>query len=127
MAQNFRSKVTLLYCVEYIPPLVEMPVGGDFSAYLYRAIEEAPDRAREKFEELRQEDLQGVDMELHVAKGTPFKEILSHASDEEADLIVMATHGWTGLKHFLLGSITEKIIHKAPCSVLTIRSPDEGS
>jgi nucleotide-binding universal stress UspA family protein len=56
-----------------------------------------------------------------VVLGVPFVEIIRYARDKQIDLIVMPTHGRTGLVHMLLGSVAEKVIRKAPCPVLTIR------
>jgi nucleotide-binding universal stress UspA family protein len=52
-----------------------------------------------------------------------FREIIAAAREEEADLIVMGTHGRTGLAHALIGSVAEKVVRKAPCPVLTVRHP----
>lgn len=59
-----------------------------------------------------------------VARGIPADEICEFAKAEEIDLIVMATHGRTGLKHVLMGSTTEKVVRKASCPVLSIRHPE---
>lgn len=53
--------------------------------------------------------------------GTPFVEIVRYARNQNVDLIVMGTHGRSGLVHALLGSVTEKVVRKAPCPVLTVR------
>jgi universal stress protein A len=54
--------------------------------------------------------------------GNPFIEIIRYARDEEIDLIVMGTHGLGPIAHMLLGSVAEKVVRKAPCPVLTVRS-----
>ena len=56
--------------------------------------------------------------------GSPFLEILHTAQDQNADLIVLGTHGRTGLAHVLMGSVAERVVQKAPCPVLTVRHPD---
>jgi len=56
--------------------------------------------------------------------GAPFLEIINAAQSEHADLIVMGTHGRSGLAHVLMGSVAERVVNKAPCAVLTIRHPD---
>jgi nucleotide-binding universal stress UspA family protein len=56
-----------------------------------------------------------------VADGVPFDEIAKAATEWEADLIVIATHGYTGLKHVLLGSTAERVVRHAPCPVLVVR------
>jgi nucleotide-binding universal stress UspA family protein len=56
-----------------------------------------------------------------VRVGRPVEEINRFARDENVDLIVMATHGWTGLKHVLLGSVAEKVVRTSPVPVLTVK------
>jgi universal stress protein A len=57
-----------------------------------------------------------------VRWGSPVEAIVAYAEDQKIDLIVIATHGRTGLSHVLLGSVAERIVREAPCPVLTIRS-----
>jgi nucleotide-binding universal stress UspA family protein len=57
-----------------------------------------------------------------VRWGSPVEAIVAYAVDSKVDLIVIATHGRTGLSHVLLGSVAERIVREAPCPVLTIRS-----
>lgn len=66
----------------------------------------------------------GMPVETKLAQGVPFVEIVGFARSGGFDLIVMGTHGRTGLGHALLGSVAEKVVRKAPCAVLTLRSPD---
>jgi nucleotide-binding universal stress UspA family protein len=63
------------------------------------------------------------DYHLVVVEGEPFYEIIQLARKESVDLIVMGTHGRTGLDHVLFGSTAERVVRKAPCPVLTIRLP----
>lgn len=63
----------------------------------------------------------GLPCNAEVRKGNPLEEILRYAGEIDADLIVMSTHGWTGLPHILLGSVAEKVVRHAPCPVMTIR------
>jgi len=55
--------------------------------------------------------------------GTPFLEIIREARSGQFDLIVVGTHGRTGLRHMLIGSVAEKLVRKAPCPVLTVKHP----
>ena len=55
--------------------------------------------------------------------GVPFVEIIKVAKEKEVDLIVMGTHGRTGLSHVFIGSVAEKVVHHARCPVLTIKHP----
>ncbi len=70
-------------------------------------------------------DVEGAHSE--VAVGVPFIEILRHAEDMDAALILMTTHGHTGLSHVFFGSTTEAVLRKSKCPVLSIRSEDLGS
>lgn len=63
------------------------------------------------------------EVETHSRFGAPAQEIVRLAADESVDLIVMGTHGWTGLKHVLLGSVAENVVRTARCPVLIVR-PD---
>ena len=66
------------------------------------------------------EEIQNI-VEPIILFGEPFVEIIKTAKDKNIDLIVIGTHGRTGLAHMLIGSVAEKIVRKAPCPVLTIK------
>jgi nucleotide-binding universal stress UspA family protein len=66
-----------------------------------------------------------VSVRTEVLIGRPFMEIIRYAREQTIDMIVLGTHGRTGLKHALLGSVAEKVVRKSPCPVLTIRHPDQ--
>lgn len=63
----------------------------------------------------------GLKVEKIIRRGKPFVEIIKTAKEIEADLIVMGTHGKTGLANVLMGSVAEKVVRKAPCPVLRIK------
>lgn len=62
-----------------------------------------------------------IEMATIIRRGDPASEIVDLATAEHFDLIVIATHGHSGLEHALLGSVTEKVVHRAPCPVLVVR------
>jgi len=66
---------------------------------------------------------QGVTARGLVGRGDAAAEIGRIATAENADLIVLATHGWTGWRHLVFGSVAEKILREAPCAVLSVRTP----
>ena len=66
----------------------------------------------------------GVTVECHVREGYPATVIVDEADTLRCDLIVIGTHGHSGLKHLLLGSIAERVVQKAACPVLTVKSPN---
>lgn len=61
----------------------------------------------------------------HVAVGTPYVEIVRYADEHHIDLIILGTHGRTGLQHVLMGSVAERVLRQATCPVLTIRSVNQ--
>jgi nucleotide-binding universal stress UspA family protein len=65
-----------------------------------------------------------MNVEAVVVQGVPFAEIISTAREKDIDMIVIGSHGRTGLKHMMLGSVSEKVVRKAPCPVLTVRQTD---
>ena len=76
--------------------------------------------SRRRLEAIAQEKLAGVSHKVFVASGNAAPEILNLAAERKIDLIVMGTHGRKGVKHFLLGSVAERIVRESPVPVLTI-------
>jgi len=62
----------------------------------------------------------GIETQTLVEVGQAADRLIEAAKEKKADLIVMATHGRTGLSHALMGSVAEKVVRKAPCPVLTV-------
>jgi nucleotide-binding universal stress UspA family protein len=103
------------------PPLhsTYMPIEYDpqFVEEVTKAASEAiQDRYVEAFKEKQP-------YEVHLLSGYSSTEILRLAKENDFDLIVMGSHGLTGLAHVLFGSTADRVVRKAPCSVLTVRSP----
>ena len=57
---------------------------------------------------------------VHLSPGVPGEQIVHQAQERSADLIVMGTHGWSGVVRWMLGSVAHHVIQTAPCSVLTV-------
>ncbi len=65
-----------------------------------------------------------MNVEALVIQGIPFVEIISTARENDIDMIVLGSHGRTGITHMMMGSVSEKVVRKAPCPVLTVRKSD---
>jgi universal stress protein A len=65
----------------------------------------------------------GIAVETVVTEGYAATAIVDEIETQQADLVVIGTHGLSGLKHLLLGSIAERVVQKAPCPVLTVKTP----
>jgi universal stress protein A len=122
LAQTFGAKLSLLHVLEPSPYLGEFTLPtmgeellGDLERQASAALAQLlPDAQEAKVEVTRA-----------VAIGSPSQTIIETAEAEHVDLIVMATHGRTGLSHLLIGSVAERVVRTAPCPVLTIRPPAE--
>jgi universal stress protein A len=84
--------------------------------------------SREELETLRQR-VDGPDLKFpvegHLRRGLAPEEILEAAAETSADLIVIGTHGRTGLKRLLLGSVAESVLRGAPCPVISVKTPEQ--
>ena len=121
-AKQFNAKIYLLYVVE---PTV-YPADFSFGQIGMPNVEnELRVKGAEELKELIRNEIKDVvPAEALVRVGLPFVEVVSFAKDESIELIVVATHGHTGVEHVLFGSTAEKIVRKAPCPVLVVRAEE---
>ena len=75
-----------------------------------------------RIEKIKEEYCGNLDVETTILRGIPYYEIVKYASDKKIDLIIIGTHGRSGLEHILMGSTTEKVVRKSSCMVLVIKS-----
>ena len=120
MAEQFGSKIILLNVVE--------PVASPDFAYhpLMLETDKVKSAARTQLEKVCRDALLPAKMldRVLVRHGTPFAEITDAARTLKADLIILTTHGYTGLKHVFMGSTAERVVRHAPCPVLTVREKE---
>ncbi|MEZ4701550.1 MAG: universal stress protein [Rhodothermales bacterium] len=118
LSRVFKSNVTLLHMVEE----AVFPTVYGVEAAPISTVNLVLDRSREMLEKLAHEffpsdRLPDMDVRIgHAASG-----ITAFAEDNETDLIVMATHGLTGIKRFLMGSVAERVARHAPCAVFAVK------
>ena len=118
-AHQFGAEVTLVHIVE------QMVYPGDWMYPPLAVTDFATEKREEMISRLQSLDAgSGVKTQHIVRIGRAWQEIIEIAQEMKSDMLILATHGYTGLKHVLLGSVAEKIIRHAPCPVLTVR-PDE--
>ncbi len=121
LAKEHGSRVVLLHAYHlpvefqqlegaYLPP--------DFWSNVKVEAEQSLSRYAEELER------RGIQVESVVREGYPATVIVDEAASQPVDLIVIGTHGLSGLKHLLLGSIAERVVQRAPCPVLTVKTPD---
>jgi nucleotide-binding universal stress UspA family protein len=104
--------------VLHVVPLIVQPTAMPVYIDLYKGQEDA---AHRKLVEIARKRLAGLKYELITQVGEPAGAILKAARKIRADVIVMATHGRRGFKHFFLGSIAEIVLRESSCPVLTTR------
>ena len=117
LAKEHEAAITLLYVV---PPDYAV---GEYGGIAYAALhDEARATGERDLAALAIDEVRGeVPAETVVRSGSPAFEIVETAKTLPADVIVISTHGRTGLKHVLLGSVTEHLVRRAPCPVLVVR------
>lgn len=122
-AEQFSASLTLLYVVE---PTV-YPADFSFGQVGFPNVEdELRKKGQEELQSMIAETIAGaVPAEAVVKTGLPFVEITTFAAEQDIDLIIVATHGHTGVEHILFGSTAEKIVRKAPCPVLVVRQKEK--
>jgi nucleotide-binding universal stress UspA family protein len=120
LARSLGAELVLLHVI----PDLNYPIRGlGMAAAFPHLREEVHARANEQLAALPAKLGQGLVVKTEVRDGAPHDVILAAAKDHGADLIVMGTHGYTGLKHALLGSAAERVVRLATCPVLTVRHP----
>jgi universal stress protein A len=120
LAMHFNAELVLIHVLH---PIVIYPAAvtpGIMDAHVsddaYR-----DDIAKKSLEMTLKEKVNGsIKSRSILVTGNPADEIVYHAKEEKADLIVIGTHGFTGWRHLILGSVTEKVVRHAHCPVLTI-------
>ena len=119
MAAVINGEVHCVYTVE--PPQVYSAL--DMApAIPLPTTEELIESARQQLATFADEHLPGIETVAHVLVGKPSHQIIEYAKKVDAALIVMTTHGYSGLEHVVLGSTTEAVLRKASCPVLSIRN-----
>ncbi|UCH85665.1 MAG: universal stress protein [Candidatus Latescibacterota bacterium] len=121
IAEKFASHLTLVYVIEPLLQAADLTwTTVDFEE-LNRAHKSSADQQLKQI--LDERIPKAVPCDTAILYGKPFVEILKYAKEENADLIVMATHGRGAITHILMGSTAEKVVRKAPCPVLTVKHP----
>jgi len=99
--------------------------GGDNAVPVVVSENEVWDSAQSQMDEFIKENLSDQNsVVVKLVSGRPFLEIIRYAQEENIDLIVIATHGRGALASMLMGSVTEKVVRKSTCPVLTVRHPE---
>ena len=123
-AKVFNAEIVLVYVIEPViyPPDFSM---GQIAIPSVNA--EWDEKAKDELENLEKKEIPPeVKVTSIVKTGKPFVEIIDTATEVNADMIIIATHGHSGVEHILFGSTAEKVVRKAPCLVLTLREPIKG-
>ena len=118
LAQKYGAQLLLLHAI----PEVLGEVSARESAGEQRVIDLTAEVESQLHEMARQGLKEGVAVQVRLADGEPAGAILRLVHEEGVDLIVMGTHGRTGLSHLLLGSTAEAVVRAAACPVFTVRA-----
>ncbi len=123
LARQFKASLHLVFVVE---PTV-YPADLGFGQVVLPGVEdELRQKGAEELESLITKEIAGrVEATCSVRTGSPHHEILREAEERKVDLIVVASHGHSGVEHILFGSTADRIVHHARCPVLTIRPTEK--
>lgn len=119
LAKKFNARLLIIHVINEPVDLRGFYVPHISFDKLEEEIEEGAQKMMEKFCRTHIRDYDNY--ETFIVPGIPFDEIIKKATETSADLIVMGTHGRTGLDHVLFGSTAEKVVRKSPVPVMTIR------
>ncbi len=117
IARTESAKLYLVHVIDIRSFGHESPLDSDVP----KPSEDAIRRIKEDLVTKAADEVEGVEIESVVVVGVPVELILSVAKEKEVDMIVMGTHGRTGVPHIIIGSVAENVVRKAPCPVLTVR------
>lgn len=118
-SKRFNSDLILIYVIE---PIVYPSDFGLGQIPINQVDFEIQSKAEEELKKLIDEKVPPeVKSSFVVRTGKPFLEIINAAQEFNCDLIIIATHGHTGIEHILFGSTAEKVVRKSPIPVLTVR------
>jgi nucleotide-binding universal stress UspA family protein len=119
LARKFEARLLLMHVINEPVDLRGFYVPHISFEKLEEEIEEGAKKMMEKFCRTHIHDFDNY--ETLIVPGIPYDEVIKKATENSADLIVLGTHGRTGLDHVLFGSTAEKIVRKSPVPVMTIR------
>lgn len=123
-SKMFKAELILIYVIE---PVVYPPDFSMGQIAIPSVTTEFDERAKEELTNLAKSEIPAdIKVKTILKTGKPFVEIIDTATEVDADLIIIATHGHSGVEHILFGSTAEKVVRKAPCPVLTLREPVKG-
>lgn len=126
LAEKYDAKLHLVYVLEKTPPFLAIRSLDVTEEKVMSSMEEQARLSLSEAADELQHSLT-VPIEAVLRKGTDYEEIISYASEIRADLIVIATHGRTGVMHTLLGSVAEKVIRYSKTPVLVATPQDEDA
>lgn len=121
LARTFNSSLQILHVINEPVDLRGFYVPHISFEQLEKEIETGASRMLDDFCREKLHDFNSY--ETIVVTGVPYEEIIRTATEKESSLIVIGTHGRTGLDHLLFGSTAERVVRSAPCPVMTVRIP----
>lgn len=124
VAAHFSAELIIVHVVSpvHVYPGPYPAAGFDLQAHTEKLIGVSHKSLEEVVKNKISPDLQ---VQTRVLQGSPADEIVEAAGSEGVDVIVTATHGWTGWRRYIFGSVAEKIVRSAACPVLTVPAPKD--
>ena len=124
LADHFTAELILLHAVSPMP--VMAGAGAPTGFHIPAVLEEMEENAAKMLEDIKSGEIKkSINIRTMVVHGRPADEIARLAEEEKAEMIVMATHGQSGWRRLISGSVTERVVRMAPCPVMAVPAPSD--
>ena len=118
LARQLNAQLHIVHIVQIHP--ANMPKSGNVNIDELHALEEK--NANDSLQQALQEQCEGIEVKTHILHGDPAEQVIQTAKNCGVDIIVMGTHGRTGLSHLIMGSVAESVIKNSEIPVLCVKS-----
>jgi len=123
VAKQFKAKLFILHVVDMSYDISGFYIPHISAETLQQEMKDWAEKMLKKLTIRMPRSIKAYESAIKI--GIPHKEIIKFAKDKDIDMIIMGTHGKTGVDHFFFGSTTERVLKQADCPVLTIRPPKD--
>ena len=124
LAKKYGASLHLLHVYQEAGHIAEFELSSDIKSDYIRVAHLAGTEMEKRLDAICEEVIRELgSCERKMVRGKPYIEIIRYAKETNTDLIVMASHGLSGLEHVLFGSTAERVLRESPCNVFIVKRP----